>query len=104
MNPEIAPLLKRISESGSLLLLACWCSSVQNSPPEHFEVASVKASAQQQWGRILGGPGSDEPERVTYESATLDFLIREAYHLKTYQISGPSWLRTQFYTVTAKEP
>ena len=103
MNPEIAPLLKRTSQSGHLLLLTCWCCFAQSSPPEHFEVASVKHSAQQ-WGRFSGGPGSSDPQRVTYESTTLDLLIREAYHLEPYQISGPSWLGAEFYTVTAKEP
>jgi len=55
-------------------------------------------------GRFSGGPGSNDPERVTYESTTLENLIRDAYHLEPYQLSGPSWLRTEFYTVTAMEP
>jgi uncharacterized protein (TIGR03435 family) len=52
----------------------------QSSPPGHFEVASVKHSAQKEWGRFRGGPGSKDPERVTYESTPLENLIRDAYH------------------------
>jgi uncharacterized protein (TIGR03435 family) len=99
MNPEIAPLLKRISRSGSLLILACWGCFPQGSFPEHFEVASVKHSEQKGMGRFRG-----DPEHVTYESTTLQLLIRDAYHLEPYQLSGPSWLNTELYTVTAKEP
>jgi uncharacterized protein (TIGR03435 family) len=55
-------------------------------------------------GRFAGGPRSNDPERVTYESAPLELLIRDAYHLEPYQVSGPSWLNTEFYTVTAKMP
>ncbi len=104
MKPEMAPLLKRISQSCGLLLFICWYSFAQAGPPEHFEVASIKHSAQKGFGRFSGGPGSNDPERVAYESATLDLLIRDAYHLEPYQLSGPSWLNTEFYTVTAKEP
>jgi len=97
-------LLKRISQPGPLLAFACVLSFAQTSPPEHFEVASVKRLVQQGMGRYYGGPGSNDPERVTYESATLELLIREAYQLASYQLSGPSWLRSEFYTVNAKEP
>jgi uncharacterized protein (TIGR03435 family) len=83
--------------------MCCGCFA-QSSPPGHFEVASVKRSAQKEWGRFRGGPGSKDPERVTYESTPLENLIRDAYHLEPYQLSGPSWLNTEFYTVTAKEP
>jgi uncharacterized protein (TIGR03435 family) len=70
----------------------------------HFEVASVKRSPQQRFGAFSGGPGSSDPERITYESTTLENLIRDAYHLQPYQISGPSWLTSEYYTVAAKLP
>jgi uncharacterized protein (TIGR03435 family) len=70
----------------------------------HFEVASVKPSPQQRLGTFSGGPGSRDPERITYESTTLENLIRDAYHLLPYQISGPSWLTSEYYTVAAKLP
>jgi hypothetical protein len=89
-------LLKRISRSGSRLTLMCRGCFAQSSPPGHFEVASVKHSAQKEWGRFRGGPGSKDPERVTYESTPLENLIRDAYHLLPYQTSGPQWLNTEF--------
>src|SRR5581483_5212386 len=103
INLDAALPMKTICRFGALVLLTRGCSFAQASPPEHFEVASIKHSAQTM-GRFSGGPGSNDPERVTYESASLELLIREAYHLEPYQVSGPSWLRTEFYTVTAKEP
>jgi uncharacterized protein (TIGR03435 family) len=78
--------------------------TVCHAQSPHFEVASVKPSPQQKFGAFSGGPGSSDPERMTYESTTLENLIRDAYNLKPYQISGPSWLTSEYYTVAAKLP
>lgn len=60
-----------------------------------------------------GGPGTADPERITYERITLLSLIQRAYFSPTAgnlhvldfdQISGPAWLSTQFYSVDAKLP
>jgi hypothetical protein len=44
------------------------------------------------------------PERITYEGTTLEILIQGAYGVQADQISGPGWLRTEWYTLAAKLP
>lgn len=73
-----------------------------------FEVASVKPSVPSADGRIRimnrGGPGTSDPGQVTYSSITLKNLLTTAYGVKPYQVSGPGWLDTERYDVTAKIP
>jgi uncharacterized protein (TIGR03435 family) len=66
-----------------------------------FEVASVKRSppdAQQ------GSQSKLDPGHVTFTGATLQALIRRAYDVKNYQISGPDWINTDRYEISAKFP
>ncbi len=74
----------------------------QNAPPLSFEAASVKPTSG--LGAFSGGPGSSDPGRVTYGGATLVTLIRNAYDLKLGQVSGPDWLNTEYYALTATLP
>lgn len=81
-----------------LILTAVVCQAQSDNSP-HFEVVSIKRATG--FGRFSGGPGS---ERATYEGTTLETLINEVYRLGVGQISGPSWIKTEFYSVTAKLP
>jgi uncharacterized protein (TIGR03435 family) len=81
-----------------------------NSRPA-FEVASVKPSAPPD-GRpritaSSGGPGTDDPSRITIQNYMLLGLVAEAYQVATFQVSGPGWLEdsreTQF-DIRAKVP
>jgi uncharacterized protein (TIGR03435 family) len=60
-----------------------------------FTVASVKTSP--------GGPPSivADPGRIDYNNITLKTIITRAYGVKDYQVSGPAWLSSQVYQVTA---
>ncbi len=82
-----------------------------------FEVASVKpAVTAPMGGRIPiagplaemlgfeGGPGSKTPGRIHYTSVSLKALLARAYDLRPYQISGPSWMETEYYDLDAKYP
>jgi uncharacterized protein (TIGR03435 family) len=51
-----------------------------------------------------GGPGTKDPTRIQYENMSLSNLITMAYDLKRYQYSGPSWLETERFDITAKIP
>lgn len=44
--------------------------------------------------RISGGPGTDDPERITYSRVAMRYLIGEAYGIGLDQISGPEWVVT----------
>ncbi len=98
-------MLRNIFRSCRVLVLACTCCTGQSDVSPHFEVASVKPAPDGQgFQSFSGGPGSADPERVTWERTPLQILIQAAYHLEPYQISGPSWIRTERYSVIAKLP
>lgn len=89
-----------------LLLFTCVAAFAQ-SPS--FEVASVKLAAPLMPGQRLmrGGPGSNEPGRVTFTSVNLQTLIMRAYDVWTDQVAGPAWLADfdkNVYAVIATMP
>jgi uncharacterized protein (TIGR03435 family) len=77
----------------------------------NFEVASVKKAAPPQFGRgqviafgRRGGPGTADPGQITWSGATLKMLLTDAYDVKPYQVTGPSWLDSERYDIVAKVP
>jgi len=70
--------------------------------PTHFDVASVK--------RATPPPGNSSssmqlsPGRVTMTNVSLKKLLYEAYQVKDYQISGPDWISSETYDITASIP
>lgn len=97
------------------LILACSLAYGQaaadgtNGAKLEFEVASVKPSAPFGNGPIMvgmhGGPGTDDPGRLTITNLNLADLITYAYDVKRSQISGaPAWLETERFEITAKVP
>jgi uncharacterized protein (TIGR03435 family) len=48
--------------------------------------------------------GDRDPGRVDWSNVSLRDIIRVAYALKDYQISGPDWLNAERYDVLAKVP
>jgi len=77
----------------------------QNNPETMpaFEIASVKrvvaAPARAGWAMV---GSSTTAESISYRSATLKELLMAAYSLRPYQVSGPDWLESERYEVTAK--
>ncbi len=73
-----------------------------------FEVASVKHlaadSGQPGSNLIRGGPGTEDPGRIFFASATLKRLLMAAYGVEVDQIAGPGWLDSERYAVDAKLP
>jgi len=62
-----------------------------------FEVASVRPAAprtpdERVIGTMRGGPGTPDPERITYRAVTLLQVLRTAYGKTNFEISGPDWL------------
>jgi uncharacterized protein (TIGR03435 family) len=84
----------------------CLTAAVCNG--QTFDVASVKPAAAQPMGMIRimtrGGPGTDDPGRINYENVTLKQVLNIAFDVKGYQISGPAWLDTERFDITAKVP
>jgi uncharacterized protein (TIGR03435 family) len=79
-----------------LLLILLAALAAQNAPPA-FEAASVKPAQRMTPSlRIAGG-------QVT-GIATMKTLLRWAFDLRPYQLSGPAWIETERYEIAAKLP
>jgi uncharacterized protein (TIGR03435 family) len=78
------------------------------APGPTFEVASVKPAAPLDRSRILSGQMHVgmriDAARVDIGSMSLADLIRVAYGVKAYQVSGPDWMASERFDVLAKLP
>jgi uncharacterized protein (TIGR03435 family) len=85
----------------SLLATASLPAASRQAPaPEHFEVASVKANTSGD-GKVLiqMQPGG----RFVATNVTLQQLIRNAYQLQDFQVTGgPSWIGRDRFDIVAK--
>ena len=98
-------------------LITAWSQAQTTS--ETFDVASVKVSAMPtgrggpggpggpggggRGGRgVSGGPGTNDPTRIRFQSATLKSLLIYAYNVQAYQISGPAFLDTERYDIEGR--
>jgi uncharacterized protein (TIGR03435 family) len=92
----------------SIVVAAVYCLSSVGFG-QNFEVASVKRldpdSGAPGTNRMRGGPGTDDPERISFPSVTMRMLLWAAYGLdRPDQISGPGWLDSERYSVVANVP
>jgi len=69
----------------------------------HFEVAAIKPAAPDLSGDFTLGMNV-RGSQVHISWASLADLVNMAYRVKRYQISGPSWLGADRFTVDAKIP
>jgi uncharacterized protein (TIGR03435 family) len=53
---------------------------------------------------MKGGPGSSDPERIAWTGVTLQFLITSSFGMRGDQFSGPKWLGSEKYDLSAKIP
>ena len=67
----------------------------------HFDVASVKPSGpppadrNQAFMRLMGGPGSNDPEHLRYTRASMVQLLARSFLIQPDQIVGPDWVKTE---------
>jgi uncharacterized protein (TIGR03435 family) len=75
------------------------------APPERpeFEVASIKPSASAGVDRVQVGVHIDGSQ-VSCASLSLKEYIAIAYRVKNYQVSGPDWISSERFDITAKLP
>jgi uncharacterized protein (TIGR03435 family) len=89
-----------------LTFLACCAAHAQspNSSPT-FEAASVKVSLPAPGKaiamRMNGGPGSNDPGRIDWANLPIILALAVAYDVKNYQVSGPDWLNTSKFDISA---
>jgi uncharacterized protein (TIGR03435 family) len=83
--------------------VASFCVAFGQTPvalpvaPPTFEVASVKPST-------LPTNTRSTHDGIVFDGVTLRYCIGFAYHVKDFQISGPSWLGDLTYDIAAKMP
>jgi uncharacterized protein (TIGR03435 family) len=68
-----------------------------------FEVATIKPAAQMMDGKVFMGAGGDQG-RYTCTNYSLKDIVAQAYRMKPFQVSGPSWMERERYDITAKIP
>jgi len=83
----------------TLLLALAAVSLLAQTPTPAFEVASVKPSAPNQRGAGI----VPEPGGLKVRNVPLAYLIREAYGVQTFQVSGiPAWANSARYDIDAR--
>ncbi len=90
-----------------LVLLAAMPTLFGQQPT--FEVATVKPSTPPAPGTGMrvwtqGGPGNPDPSRFRCDNCSVSMLVTMAYDLKRFQVSGPSWMESERFDITAKLP
>jgi len=96
--------MPRATIRAALIIFACCLAHSQT-----FEAASVKsATLPTPDGRGMirlegpsGGPGTKDPGRIHYPYMSMKNILMNAYDVKNFQISGPAWLDTERYDITA---
>jgi uncharacterized protein (TIGR03435 family) len=89
-------------------VLACMLGAsvfAQSSTTLGFEAASVKVSTSQAVrGSMRGGPGTNDPGRISFTNVTLFNVILHAYDLMAFQLSAPEWVSSRRYDIAAVIP
>lgn len=85
------------------------CAAALGQADLAFDVASVKPTVTEPGGPIYigpprGGPGTPDPGQITWSGATLLNVLRTAYDVKNYQVTGPDWLKSERYEIVVKVP
>jgi uncharacterized protein (TIGR03435 family) len=82
--------------------------ATQTTSATSFEVASIKPAGQINPARIAAGAMrigmTIDAARVDIGFFSIADLIRTAYRVKTYQVSGPPWLTGDRFNIQAKIP
>src|SRR5215469_6012134 len=92
--------MERVMKILSIFALSLFAFGQQTGRLE-FEVASIKPAAPPSGGRggffigIRGGPGTNDPGRVQYNGMPFRMLVMNAYDVKPFQVTGPSWINSE---------
>ena len=92
---------------GLLLVCSIAIGNAQNTADQPaFEVASIRPSPTGPYSYMgrKGGPGTKDPGIYRCEQCTLLMMVQEAYGVREYQISAPSWMESQRFEINAKVP
>jgi uncharacterized protein (TIGR03435 family) len=86
---------------GVLVTLPLFAQAPATRP--EFEVASIKPSPPDEFNK--GGAGTHiDGSQVSFNFVSLATYISYAYRVKSYEISGPDWMASERFDITAKLP
>ena len=85
----------------SLIILLVALPAVICAQAVVFEAASIKSLPREALGHIRM---SSDGSMLNYSSAGLKDIISAAYRIPKDRISGPAWLDSEMYAVTARAP
>ena len=90
------------------LIPMCGALALTSDDSLTFEVASVKPHPPSAGGpagsSFKGGPGTDDPGRITVINRMLSTLIIEAYGIRAMQLERPEWVAESRYDIVANVP
>jgi len=93
----------------TVLAALIWCEFAVGQVADkrwEFEVASVKPVSPDSTVETasFGGPGTSDPELVTYGRTWLRNLVSDAYGVRYDQVSVPDGMKAEAYSIVAKIP
>lgn len=89
----------------AMIGFACGLAFAQAQEPKlTFEVASVRPAEPKERPSIHGGPGTEDPLRISYTGLPLSTLLVRAYGVQEDQISGPAWMASTRFDLSATVP
>jgi uncharacterized protein (TIGR03435 family) len=95
--------MRTVLASGILVITYLPAFGQSAAPAKAFEVASIKSAPPPTDGRLMVRMGGD-PGRLDYTNVSLKDVIRVAFKVRPDQISGPDWLTSERYIISAKYP
>jgi uncharacterized protein (TIGR03435 family) len=100
---------KLVPRTGFILALAAASAFAQTPPSKlEFEVASIKVAVPPNPADVMAGKlhvgMKVDGARVDIGFMSLSDLIRTAYKIKPYQLTGPDWMGAQRFDILAKMP
>jgi uncharacterized protein (TIGR03435 family) len=88
---------RRLSVRHPLLVFVPVALVAQVVTPAAFDVASVRASKM-----LTARSQTADPGGIAYANVTLSDCIEAAWDVKPYQISGPEWLQSDRFDISAR--
>src|SRR5215472_11787002 len=87
---------------GSAVSGAAYCQTAPAAAPLAFEVATIKPSEPitVNGGKVMVRVGvNNDGAMVTYSRMTIKGLVQNAYRVKDFQVTGPSWMDAQQWDI-----